>query len=80
MAMRPDSKASQVLATVGESAVTTAEVAALLGWSLQLANAHLQQLLLRGKIDREPFTRESGPHGGPCRVWLWKALPGKGVH
>lgn len=48
-------KSAQVLAVLKDGSATTGEVAAELGWTVHLTCAHLKNLHLRGKIQREQF-------------------------
>jgi hypothetical protein len=66
LTMRPDSRASRVLAILAEGPATTGEVAAETGWGVHLTCAHLFSLLQRGKISRSPFKQH-----GARTWWLW---------
>lgn len=73
--MHPNSKASAVLRVLGDGPATTGELAAELGWTVHLTCAHVKNLHMKGKVDREPFEKPAGSPG-IRKVFLWK-LPAR---
>lgn len=53
--MHPNSKASHVLAILSDGPATTAEIAAETGWGKHNTCAHVQNLYMRGKVERKPW-------------------------
>lgn len=70
--MDPASSASRCLAALHDGPATTSEVAAEIGRDTKITCAHLTNLVVRGKVTKQPF---KPPEGRRCNLWSIRETP-----